>query len=362
MCDPPSSNTAVGSPSSALTITPNTKAPANSPPKTDKPRPHVCGTCQRSFARLEHLKRHERSHTKEKPFECPECSRCFARSDLLLRHRQKLHQTSIPSSRPRNRRGSASGVAPGQSRARKNSVARPNPTASNAPATSMRPRANTITPNDGSTMQMMAAADTSVVRGMYPSHTHSRHSSLAGSPIHSLDHDSGGMSAAMGLRDVQHGLPKLETHTLGGLEFSNGLRTAPPMAAFNTEFDLEGFLFGPSSTTNPNALHYSDLSQSMALEQASSFAPSCNEIPLSQTLDEDFDCFTGFEHQIFFHTSENLVDGSSPSTISTRRSTISDVMLDGSIHPSPTGTSTMWQPSVMDPPQTLNLFAMGPNG
>ncbi|KAH6680400.1 hypothetical protein B0J14DRAFT_444583, partial [Halenospora varia] len=52
----------------------------------DKPRPHVCGTCNRSFARLEHLKRHERSHTKEKPFECPECARCFARRDLLLRH------------------------------------------------------------------------------------------------------------------------------------------------------------------------------------------------------------------------------------------------------------------------------------
>ncbi|KKY14980.1 putative dna binding regulatory protein [Diplodia seriata] len=44
------------------------------PPKTDKPRPHVCGTCGRSFARLEHLKRHERSHTKEKPFECPQCT------------------------------------------------------------------------------------------------------------------------------------------------------------------------------------------------------------------------------------------------------------------------------------------------
>src|SRR3984885_1665294 len=82
------------------------------PPKTDKPRPHVCTTCGRSFARLEHLKRHERSHTKEKPFECPECARCFARRDLLLRHQQKLHMTNTTSSRPRNgRRESASSAS-----------------------------------------------------------------------------------------------------------------------------------------------------------------------------------------------------------------------------------------------------------
>jgi hypothetical protein len=66
-----------------------------SPPKTDKPRPHVCGTCSSLFARTEHLKRHELSHTKEKPFECPECSRCFARRDLLQRHQQALHTTNL---------------------------------------------------------------------------------------------------------------------------------------------------------------------------------------------------------------------------------------------------------------------------
>src|SRR6185312_13608707 len=95
----------------ASTVTHNAKAAPNFPTKTDKPRPHVCTTCSRGFARLEHLKRHERSHTKEKPFECPECSRSFARRDLLLRHQQKLHQTSAPSSRPR-RRESTSSVAP----------------------------------------------------------------------------------------------------------------------------------------------------------------------------------------------------------------------------------------------------------
>ena len=68
--------------------------------KTDKPRPHICSVCTRAFARLEHLKRHERSHTNEKPFQCAACGRCFARRDLVLRHQQKLH-TSLSATTPR---------------------------------------------------------------------------------------------------------------------------------------------------------------------------------------------------------------------------------------------------------------------
>ena len=56
-----------------------------------KPRLFVCQVCTRAFARLEHLRRHERSHTKEKPFSCGVCQRKFSRRDLLLRHAQKLH-------------------------------------------------------------------------------------------------------------------------------------------------------------------------------------------------------------------------------------------------------------------------------
>ncbi|KAG5356190.1 Respiration factor 2 [Yarrowia sp. B02] len=80
--------------------------------RTDKPRPHVCLTCTRSFARLEHLKRHERSHTKERPFQCPICERCFARRDLLLRHRQKLHANfpESPKGKVSRRRSSAAVV------------------------------------------------------------------------------------------------------------------------------------------------------------------------------------------------------------------------------------------------------------
>ncbi|KAI1815265.1 DNA binding regulatory protein AmdX [Poronia punctata] len=372
---------------SASTITVNTtaKAPAAAPasatttfppPKTDKPRPHVCATCQRSFARLEHLKRHERSHTKEKPFECPECTRCFARRDLLLRHQQKLHQTTTPSSRPRNRRESTSSTATAQSRARKNSVASTNAAAAAAAAASgaaggssanasMRPRANTISHVDPNHVQMIAAANASVARSQHmPAAHHSRHQSLVGLPMHNMDHQYTGMSSVMGQRGLNHGLPKLETHGMQGLDFNNnGLRTAPPLA-YQPEFDFESFLFGHgNSTINPNALHYTESPHSMSLDPNSPFGNGMGDI--SQHVDDNFDWLTGFEQNMTFtNMNENAVDGSSPSAMSTTsQSGISDVMLDGSNNTTmPAATSSMWQPALMGPPQLGNSFSMDLSG
>ena len=49
-----------------------------------------CSSCDRTFSKTEHLRRHERSHTKEKPFTCPKCGRSYARSDVLARH-MRMH-------------------------------------------------------------------------------------------------------------------------------------------------------------------------------------------------------------------------------------------------------------------------------
>ncbi|KAK4167642.1 fungal-specific transcription factor domain-containing protein [Cladorrhinum sp. PSN259] len=365
----------------ASTITVNTKTPppANNfpPPKTDKPRPHVCGTCQRSFARLEHLKRHERSHTKEKPFECPECTRCFARRDLLLRHQQKLHQTTTPSSRPRNRRESASGATPGPvSRIRKNSIAGPSATAAavaaaNGAAASMRPRANTISHIDGATMHsMLAATNLQAARGIpqapaHSVHTHSRHPSLIGLPMH--NYETYGMASALNQRGAPLGLPKLETSGINSLDFSGGLRTAPPMA-FNNDFDYDNLFFAgsrSSTTINPNALHYNDSPPPMSIDPLSPFMHGLPDMS-NQHLDDSIDWLTGFESQMSFNNApnENAVDGSSPSAISTTsQSGISDVMVDGSNHPSAVSVSTsIWQPSLMGPPQLNNPFSLDLGG
>ncbi|KAK4097488.1 hypothetical protein N658DRAFT_433921 [Parathielavia hyrcaniae] len=351
----------------ASTIMVNTKVPATfPPPKTDKPRPHICGTCQRSFARLEHLKRHERSHTKEKPFECPECSRCFARRDLLLRHQQKLHQTTTPSSRPRNRRESASGATPAAGRARKNSVVGPSATnTTSTAAASMRPRANTISHVDGATMQMIASANAQASR-MPP--THSRHPSLIGLPTHH-GLEAFGMASALAHRGAPLGLPKLETHGINstGMDFSSGLRTAPALA-FGSEFELDSLFFcSPGSTINPNALHYNDSPPSMAMDPLSPFTHGLSDMSATgQSVEDSFDWVSGFDHTMSFTNAptETAVDGSSPSALSTTsQSGISDVMVDGSNHhTAATGTSSMWQPSIMGPPQMTNPFSLDMGG
>ncbi|KAK5938353.1 hypothetical protein PMZ80_009323 [Knufia obscura] len=276
------------------------------PPKTDKPRPHVCLTCTRSFARLEHLKRHERSHTKEKPFECQSCTRCFARRDLLLRHQQKLHSTTTPSSRPRNgRRESAAGVA--GSRVRKNSmVSTQNQT--------MRPRANTLSHVDASTLGMMSGS--AFNRSFVPMHSH--HNSFSTmSSMGNLGLRGMGMSNSASMM----GLPRLDTNSVAS-HVSNGLRTAPPFGGFPADFDLEMMSYdtGHSHTINPHELHTPSL-QGLGIDGSADYGDGhYSGMPNSQAIvDEDagFDWMAhGFEQQMSFMGAENAIE-SSPSAMDT---------------------------------------------
>ncbi|KAI0270580.1 STE like transcription factor-domain-containing protein [Gloeopeniophorella convolvens] len=50
-------------------------------------------SCGRLFKRLEHLKRHLRTHTMERPFQCTVCQKRFSRSDNLTQH-MRIHSRS----------------------------------------------------------------------------------------------------------------------------------------------------------------------------------------------------------------------------------------------------------------------------
>ncbi|KAH9885495.1 hypothetical protein F4778DRAFT_774287 [Xylariomycetidae sp. FL2044] len=61
--------------------------------RQQKPKTLPCKFCDKRFRRVEHVQRHERTHTKEKPFSCQwaRCGKTFGRRDLLVRHEKLVH-------------------------------------------------------------------------------------------------------------------------------------------------------------------------------------------------------------------------------------------------------------------------------
>ncbi|KAH9207413.1 hypothetical protein DL95DRAFT_438620 [Leptodontidium sp. 2 PMI_412] len=58
-----------------------------------------CTSCGRSFARAEHLTRHQRSHRNEKPFKCSYCDSTFTRKDVIKRHTLRYHPGILENAR-----------------------------------------------------------------------------------------------------------------------------------------------------------------------------------------------------------------------------------------------------------------------
>ena len=253
------------------------------PSKPEKPRPHVCHRCQRAFARLEHLKRHERSHTKEKPFDCGECERAFARRDLLLRHQQKLHASTTPPARPRSsRRESAGSTAGSASRVRKSSVA-------NGPG-AMRPRANTIGHVDGAQLGFLAAMNSTAAQKRQTGWSHGPSGMQDDyQRFHMLSHQnfaSGSHQHALPQQRPPRGLT-IETQGLP-VNLGGNLRTAPPHRRLSPGHRFSAFHLPPDpATVNPAALHFLDSPPPLDFD---TIDPSCLDGAATESaiVDDDF--------------------------------------------------------------------------
>ncbi|XP_045074473.1 histone-lysine N-methyltransferase PRDM9-like [Coregonus clupeaformis] len=70
-------------------------APTRKQRETDKPRPHRCSQCGKSFIKEDHLRTHQRIHTGERPFHCSQCGKSFNTGSDYNRH-QLTHTGEKP--------------------------------------------------------------------------------------------------------------------------------------------------------------------------------------------------------------------------------------------------------------------------
>ncbi|KAH6696828.1 hypothetical protein F5X68DRAFT_162513 [Plectosphaerella plurivora] len=80
--------------------------------RQQKPKTLPCKYCSKRFRRVEHVQRHERTHTKEKPFACgwARCGKTFGRRDLLVRHEKLVHLNEGSGNKDANRQRRLSGA------------------------------------------------------------------------------------------------------------------------------------------------------------------------------------------------------------------------------------------------------------
>lgn len=209
----------------------------------------------------------------------------------------------------------------------------------------MRPRANTISHVDNTTLGMLAAANSTASRHEV-NLGFNNYAGMAGVPGATSSYHPRGMATAAGHHGNPHVLPKLETKN-HGIDISASLRTAPPFGGFGEEMDMESLWYGSGSTVNPAQLQYSNSPHVGSYDEQSQYHHGLFDQSMMEN-DGNLAWLNTFENQMSFNNSlnEHAIDGSSPSVISTGSpGDMSETVFDGSNNPA--NTSGVWQNSIM---------------
>ena len=227
----------------------------------------------------------------------------------------------------------------------------------------MRPRANTISHVDGSTLGLLAAANSSASRHEAIGHGLSHHAGTNGFS-HGLPgvgtYPLRGMSAAVGHHGNLHVLPKLETKHQS-IDVGASLRTAPPFGGFGGDVDMDSILYGPGTTVNPAQLHFSNSPQNLAFDMPQSpYQQGFLGVHSAQSMmdnDGHFTWMTNFDTQLSFNEyNEQAIDGSSPSAISTGSpGGMSEVLLDNPMSASGAWPNAPMSQAAFPPAYSIDL-------
>lgn len=223
----------------------------------------------------------------------------------------------------------------------------------------MRPRANTVSHVDSSTLGLLADSARNPTRPFMPNQGQNQHSSVG------LMTGSQGYVYRSGHAHHQSfHLPRIETHGLP-MDLSSGLRTAPPFGGFGAEFGLGPLSFDPDQgdTINPHALHMTNL-QGLGFDPSSTpFQQMPHGMTASQAIADDDTSFEwiaqGFENQMSFaQANENAIDDSSPSAMSTNSPTgMNDMTSEpglAAMHQHAASSAGMWPGSLTTQAHMVN--------
>ena len=212
---------------------------------------------------------------------------------------------------------------------------------------SMRPRANTISHVDTSTLGLIANGNN------YGARHENVGLSMSNSSINGLPGVGGyrGMSTASGHHGNPHVLPRLETKNRH-MSIADSLRTAPTYGGFSGDVDITSSWAQQGSTINPAQLHFVGSPQNFGFEQ-NLHSPFHQNFPGlghgqgSMDSDVNFPWLSSFENQMSFsNNNEQAVDNSTPSADSDGSPDhMSDMMVDSSMAQS--STSDFWPNSTM---------------